>query len=123
MLVLAAPHTDDPRDDGFVHTLPGELLHRPFVCNSGHEGTCGCERSWIGITSRKATTLAEVIEMDIDPATYTGLIAGVLADDWDRADAEEETGFLADIAADFDTGTLLTLTLDHGQHVIEEIEI
>ncbi|MGC9543607.1 DUF7715 family protein [Streptomyces sp. UG1] len=112
MLVLAAPHTEDPRDGGFVHTTPGELLIRPFVCGAGGNGACGCERSWAGVTSRGATTLAEVVDRpDLTQDVYIDLIVGYFTQawGWDREDAEEEAVVLATIAHDFGPGALLTI--------------
>ncbi|MWA02174.1 hypothetical protein F8568_017690 [Actinomadura sp. LD22] len=125
MLVLAAPDTDDPRDGGFVATIPGELLYRPFVCSAGQEGACGCERSLAGMTSRKGTTLALVTDTDMTRAQYIDAHAGFLVDcwGWNRADAEHEASMLADIAADFTAGTLVTVRLQDDAHVFDELEV
>lgn len=112
MLVLAAPRGEDPRDAGFVHTVAGELVIRPFVCGAGEEGACGCERSWAGVTSRAATTLAEVVNRpDLTSDTYTRLITGYFTEvwQWDPADARAEVLELADIADDFGPGALLAI--------------
>lgn len=56
----------DNREDGFSWTNPGELvLVKGFVCASGERGRCGCERSFVGVDTRKATTAARVVDMDI----------------------------------------------------------
>ncbi|MDN3023821.1 hypothetical protein [Streptomyces sp. S.PB5] len=110
MLVLAAPRGEDPRDGGFVHTVAGELVIRPFVCGAGEHGACGCERSWAGVTSYAATTLVEVVDRpDLTPATYADLIARYFTDvwQWKADDAREEAQELADIADDFGPGALL----------------
>ncbi|RKS76482.1 hypothetical protein BZB76_1838 [Actinomadura pelletieri DSM 43383] len=124
MRVLTAPNTQDPRDGGFVATLPGELLYRPFVCASGQDGRCGCERSLAGMTTRKGTTLAEVTDKDMTLADYIDAHASFLVDvwGWDRAGAEDEARALADVASDFPAGTLVTVQLQDEAHVFDALE-
>lgn len=112
MLLLAAPHGEDPHDGSHVDTVAGELLYRPFTCSSGDVGVCACGTRWAGVTSRRTTTLAEVVDRpNLTPRVYTDLIAAFLIDtfQWIPADAEQEAGDLAAIAADFNPGTLLRI--------------
>ncbi|GGO70651.1 DUF7715 family protein [Nonomuraea cavernae] len=125
MLILAAPHSDDPRDDGFNHAIPGELLYRPFVCSSGQEHACGCERSWAGVGSSRATTLAEVIDKpDMTPSEYLNTISLFLAEtwDWEVKDAVDEAQTLAAIAEDFGAGAYVTIRIEDDSHVFELME-
>lgn len=124
MHVLAAPAAEDPRPDGFNHAVAGEMLYRSMVCETGREGNCGCERSWTGVSSGKATTLAEVIDRDMTERTYVRLLAAHLMDQWQTplVDAEQEAKTLADLAADFPPGALLTIQLHDDRHVFEELE-
>jgi len=46
----------------FCWTQEGELLYLGMVCDSCND--CGCDRSFSGTKSMKATTIAEVSEMD-----------------------------------------------------------
>ena len=46
----------------FCWTQEGELLYLGMVCDSCND--CGCDRSFSGIKSMKATTVAEIVEMD-----------------------------------------------------------
>lgn len=125
MHVLAAPDTTDPRPGGFVCTMPGELLYRPFVCDSGREGNCGCERSMAGMTTAKGTTIAAVVDRDITPADYLTTYAAFLVDhwSWEPDAAREEAQTLADLAAEFPAGTLITIALHDGAHVFDELEV
>lgn len=118
MLVLSAPHNNDPRGDGFNHCLAGELLVRGTVCDAGRRGDhCGCERSWAGITSSRGTTIAVVRDQAISEDTYRALIVDhLIGDGWDHDDAHDEARLLADLAADHPAGTLVALDLaDDGE--------
>lgn len=123
-LVLAAPATGDHRPGGFTFTAPGELLVRATVCDAGRADGCDCGRSWAGTASHKGTTLAEVVDRDITPAAYIDTITAHLIDvrAWPPASAVEEAWFLLDVAADHPPGTLLTLDIHDGQHVIAPME-
>lgn len=111
MLVLAAPRAEDPRDGGAVHTFPGELLFRPYVCDAGEEDACPCSQRWAGMSTGKTTTLAEVVDRDMTRADYITTLAAYFVGEWDweRGDAEEEARELADIAAEFGAGALLAI--------------
>ena len=54
----------DPAPNGFDFTDPKELLQFGGACGRARRGQdCGCQRSFIGIHTKKATTLAVVIEL------------------------------------------------------------
>jgi hypothetical protein len=125
MLVLTAPHSDDPRDDGYNHAIPGELLHRPHVCDSGRQNTCGCERAWIGASSRQSTTLAQVVyKVGMTKADYLSTIALHLmnAEHYGMHDAYAEAAELADTAQHFGSGAYVTIRLDGDEHVFSLLE-
>ncbi|WP_435210751.1 DUF7715 family protein [Streptomyces sp. bgisy034] len=110
MLVLTAPHGEDPRDGGHVDTHPGELLYRPFTCTAGEQGDCPCGSRWEGLSSRRTSTLAEVAtRTDLTPDTYAELLATFFTGvhGWTRDDADAEARALAAIAADWEPGDLL----------------
>lgn len=60
------------RPNDWMHCKDGEKLRRPTYCggsirpngcaNLGH--TCGCNRSWVGVETALATTVAKVVYMD-----------------------------------------------------------
>jgi hypothetical protein len=119
MKVLEASHVSDPRSNGFSFTSPGELVLRPSICDSGLARRCGCERSWSGITSAKGTTIAVVADRDIPEGDYIAVVTAHLlsAHDCERADAAAEARYLADLAGDYPTETLLAIDLsDDSEH-------
>lgn len=106
MYVLTATSTTQGLvDDDYGWTVDGELVVLPFLDCSDPE--CGCSRGWAGLTSRRATTTAEVCERsDLDWDEYRALIV----DHWDEqldgvslaADeeyVEEVDGFIACVQA------------------------
>ncbi|MFG1619526.1 hypothetical protein ACGFI3_42810 [Nonomuraea wenchangensis] len=129
MLVLAAPHGDDPRDDGYNHAIPGELLRRPPVCDSGQAAACGCERSWIGVGSGKATTLAQVVyKVGLTRGEYLGTIGLHLLDTgaYSAREALAEGVELADTAEYVGSGAYITIDIDPDNpdnHMIEALEM
>ena len=126
MLVLAAPASEDPRDDGFAFTVPGELVISPAViCDSGRDGTCGCERSWTGLSSYKSTTVAIVRDQDITKKQYVSVVSGFYIEShgWMRKEAIEQARQLLLIAGDCEPGTLISVGLtDDGYVCYEALE-
>ena len=125
MLVLVAPASDDPRDGGFNYCVSGELLIRGPICHSGQDGSCGCERSWTGITSQKGSTLALVTESAMQREQYTNLIAEHLTGrGWPRRTARAEAALLLDVADGHHAGTYVTIgpSPDRDGHVFGALE-
>lgn len=124
MLVLTAPTSDDPRPDGFNHALPGELLHRPYVCDAGQDRGCGCERAWAGVSSRKATTLAHVVNLPITEQEYIATLGRFLMDTWgwQMIHAYDEARMLAELATSCGAGALVTIDTQHDQQVFDVLE-
>jgi hypothetical protein len=53
--------------DDFAFTADGELLGLPFVCSTlERRKACGCDRSFVGLTSASYCTTAVVEEWDRD---------------------------------------------------------
>jgi len=50
----------DADESGFMHCKPDEVVMFGLACGLGRYGNCGCQRSWTGIETLKAATLAEV---------------------------------------------------------------
>lgn len=79
-VIVASQATQGTRTDDFSWTLEGELVHLPPIeCASGP--ACGCERSFVGVASQRATTTAEVAERelaedDVVRAVYDALVDG-----------------------------------------------
>lgn len=73
MKVLVAPAGPGSEPDDFCFTVPGELVTIPVECEAD-EG-CGCGRSWVGLFTRKATTVAVVTDPDMTAADYLEVVA------------------------------------------------
>lgn len=119
--VIAAPDVQDPRDGGFVHTMPGELLALPVPCDNPE---CGCDRTWTGLGTGQGSTLAVVAEHDIRRAIYIELIAGhLIRRGWDALDATSEGEWFAQLAERFPLGALLTAAREGDEQTVSELEI
>lgn len=109
------------RDDDFAHTVPGELV-TPLTLVCDTDG-CGCDRSFAGLSSRMATTVAVVAERPLsDMALIVADVRKAALDTlarrdhrmkrWYREQAELESElmvemlyWLNDELADVDAGT------------------
>lgn len=108
--------------DDFAYTVDGELVMFTITCDrdiSG-DGQCGCSRAFTGLSSRRCTSLARVEDRDLDVETLTGLIADSLTTSgWkDVAEWAKDAGCeVAEVAADYDVGTVLRRHHDDLQAV------
>lgn len=121
MLVLAAPASDNPHGD--VYTIPGELvMPSPIVCDAGREDACPCVRTWVGITSKRTTEIAEVRDQALTRDEYLDLFVACLAEPpscWEDGYAREQSADLADLAADYTPGTLVRIGLSEDREYHE----
>lgn len=113
-ILVATRETQGLVAEDFSWTVEGELVRWPLIeCASGP--SCGCERSFPGLASHKATTTVKVVELDaLDQA---GLVRALLddlvasgitvIDDEARRYVEDEADDLARVASLFPTGTVL----------------
>ena len=90
VLVATTEHQGD-RPDDFCHAVEGELVMLPILECANPK--CGCQRSFAGISSHRATTTAKVIDRpDLDYDAYRELLlddATASYPGWDpRADPE-----------------------------------
>jgi hypothetical protein len=83
----------------FSYTVPGELVHfPPMFCDCPE---CGCDRAMAGFTSKRATTCFVVRELDLDVATYTGLLFDSLREGgWVEAASKSDREWVAQWAAE-----------------------
>jgi hypothetical protein len=70
-LVVTAKSVEQTKKqkEGFSHASLGEAVTIPaLVCEGSaqHAHQCGCDRSFTGVVSNKATTAAEIVEIDLD---------------------------------------------------------
>jgi hypothetical protein len=115
--VLTAYTGTEPED--FTHTVAGELVMAAITCDRDRlrlPNACGCGRAWVGLASRKATSVARV---DDRPDLTLELLADLIADslrsagwtdvaEWAREEAED----IAEIAAGFAEDTLVRRDVD-----------
>lgn len=77
MKVLAATRrTQGAQADDFDHTIDGELVYINTVCEEAclDLDDCGCRRAFIGMVSAKATTTAEVRELDVSLDDFRAML-------------------------------------------------
>jgi hypothetical protein len=98
MRVLTAAVADGP--DEFSWTVPGELVVLTVPCPAGH--ACGCTAGFAGLSSRRATSCAQVTDLDISAATLVAML-----NDWPESTAMTLAGEVLTIAATYPVGTLL----------------
>lgn len=123
--MLTATSQGADRADDFCYAVEGEIVTVTVVCDSPR---CGCDRALGGLNSHRATTTVMVREVDLtiddlglaalgylESAGWAELIAGRSMPDGPdpvRSLALELVQFSADIASDFDEGTVLRVALD-----------
>ncbi|MBM7507486.1 hypothetical protein JOE61_001300 [Nocardioides salarius] len=67
-VLVATSRTQGDVEGDYSFCVPGELLWITMVCDTDRlypERGCGCGRGFGGLTSHRATTTAEVAELDI----------------------------------------------------------
>jgi hypothetical protein len=125
-LLTATTRTQGQRDSDFTWCVEGELVTvAGVICGrdraEGPDGGCGCGRSFGGLNSHKATTTA--IVKDVEGFTFDDLLEAVFSyrqqAGWleegnaqHDADVKHETCELAELAAQYDTATVLERRLD-----------
>lgn len=102
------------RRNDFSFAAEGEPVVLGFECDGeGVDGKCGCRRSMVGISERRATTTFTVLDRkDLDEAGFIALIspslvmAGFKAD---RIEAEVryQVNFARAVAGDYPAGVVL----------------
>lgn len=118
MKVLAATITGQTRSNDFSWTVPGELAIPGYVCDTDRRFPnrgCGCGRAFTGLDSRKSTTTAEVVDVDMTREQYAEVIqtsdtyAGF---DPDPEESRQVAEQLADFADGLAVGTIVRRNLD-----------
>lgn len=112
MKVLVAPAGGGTEPDDFSFTVAGELVTIPVECDAPG---CGCERSWVGATTRAGTTTALIDDLPITHGQYVQALtdsdtaAGGPPGRHGRTATEVTTlaEFLLSVAEVFDVGTTL----------------
>jgi hypothetical protein len=125
MWFLTIHRADEPAPRDFCHGIEGEPAMPPgIICGSPEAAdACGCDRSFVGMSSLKASTTLMVRELDLTAddlvmAALGAINAGGWTDslDGDGDDRDDARGIVAhftNIAACYPPGTVLRPWYDH----------
>jgi hypothetical protein len=123
MKVLAATtRTQGDRSSDFSYTVDGELVYLGMVCDADErdpdsDDACGCSRAFVGCNSHKATTTAEVVDLELERsdvaiAVGSSLHQGGWTAQEDAAAVEEIVEEMLEIADSYPLGAVLRRRLD-----------
>lgn len=101
MKLLVADKSLQETEDDFFWCTVGEIVVISPICEKGLKNICGCERSFTGLESRKATTTAVVKDVDMSQEEFWELVKK----------SEENAGFSYDQEVIDDVNSMLK-TLD-----------
>ena len=118
--LVATTRTQGQAHGDFMHCVPGELVYLGLVCGRDERDpdgpdACGCGRAFIGLNSARATTTAEVRELDLTEDDLREAVRSSLEQaGWLElgGDPDGLTEDLIDIAERYPTGTVLGRRLD-----------
>ena len=90
-ILIATKEKQTPTRKDFCWTKENEIVKFPaFECSNSC--TCGCDRSWVGTESSRATTTAKVIESPITVEGLAGIIYNsMVKEKWIREDTTDIT--------------------------------
>lgn len=115
-LLVATARTQGQRSNDFDYCIDGELVRLSTVCGRSQDDPdddCGCGRAWVGLDSNKATTTAEVVEIDL---TYTlfreAIRASLKQAGWNPDAAEDVARTLDNIVYDLPIGAVVERRLN-----------
>ncbi len=113
-VLVATSETNGDRKNDFCFTEELELVHLPLIeCDSEEpDGRCGCKRAFCGLNTHRATTTAQVVDLNIDDNEYLMLFSnGLKTSEWEDFISDkwiqEEVTFMLDLANKFDSGTIV----------------
>ncbi|WP_197374089.1 DUF7715 family protein [Mycolicibacterium baixiangningiae] len=118
-ILVATKLTQGTRSNDYNYCVPGELVWVQEPCDRDRrnpDGSCGCGRGFAGVASHRATTTAEVAEVDFSrdeliTAMQTSLADGGWPPVW-AADVVDEN---LTIASAFPAGTVIERRVDEFQ--------
>jgi hypothetical protein len=119
-LLVATNRTQGLRANDFSFCVEGELVN-PFLPTCGSDladpdGGCGCGRSFAGLNSQRATTTAEIREVDFTEADVLEAVRASLEQSgWGSEHAPEVAQELISVADHFPVGTVVERRLDELQ--------
>jgi hypothetical protein len=106
-IIAATSRGQGDRPGDFNFALNGEIVVPATPCDSAD---CGCERSFAGTTTQKATTTAEIVDSALSRDDVITAIAKSRADGWHDHDIEAAVTLadsLLGVAAAQGVGTVL----------------
>ena len=125
MKVFAATaDSQGERRRDFCWTVEGEPVMPTFECDrdrddrEGVDGGCGCRRAMAGMTTRSATTMFRVVDVEVTLGQFRDWLFGLLEESgWNlgREDAALLAEDVAEAADAFDVGTVLERRSDDIQ--------
>ncbi|MCV7280032.1 hypothetical protein H7J88_10265 [Mycolicibacterium flavescens] len=118
-ILVATKLTQGARSSDYNYCVPGELVWVQEPCDRGRrnpDGGCGCGRGFAGVASHRATTTAEVVEVDFTRAEMivamrTSLADGGWPQDWAAGVVDDNLA----IASVFPAGTVIERRLEQFQ--------
>jgi hypothetical protein len=120
-ILVATKDSQGQRASDFSFTNAGELVCRSIICGGGDEdnldGGCGCQRSMVGLVTRKGTTTVKVVSRKMTRADLVNSLVASYARayrlgliDADMVQAQEqEADELIRIANRFKIGDVLEI--------------
>ena len=123
-LLIATSRTQGDVAGDYTYCVPGELLWITMVCDRDlrdPDGGCGCGRGFGGLTSHRATTTAEIADLDITEADLRLAVTTSLSDQgWlspelaseHREIVDEVIQFIRAIADPLPVGTIVRRRID-----------
>jgi hypothetical protein len=115
-VLVATERTQGNGSGDFTFCVAGELVYLGLVCDTDRlypESGCGCSRAFSGLSSAKATTSAEVAEVEFSVAEYIEAVAsGLDRQGWGAAAAPEVVEELLAIVGPLPVGTVVGRRFD-----------
>jgi hypothetical protein len=121
-VLTATTRTQGARSSDFSYTVAGELVYLGLVCTRDEQDpdsddACGCARSFVGANSHRATTTAEVADLEMDVTDVELAIGSSLqqsgwATQEDCAATEAALDEMLEIADSYPVGAVLRRRLD-----------
>lgn len=122
--LVATERTQGDAQGDYTYCVPGELIWVTMVCDTDRldpEGGCGCGRGFGGLTSHRATTTAEVVDLDLTEDDVRLAVTTSLSDrGWLPAElagahreiVEETIGLVRALADPLPVGTVVRRRVD-----------
>ena len=118
-VITATARTQGRRDNDFYWCVDGELVIPPTsICardRDDPDGGCGCGRSFGGLSSHRATTTAQVSEIEgFTRDDYLVAVRSSLDEQgWPTEVAADIVDLMMEVAGSFPIGTVLEHRDDH----------